>query len=46
MSKTLARRRVELITAREGLDARAQEEREVSEQKRIFDRIQNFFGLE
>jgi small-conductance mechanosensitive channel/CRP-like cAMP-binding protein len=45
MSKTLARRRVELITAREGLDRQAQQEREVSEQKRIFGRIQAFFGL-
>jgi CRP-like cAMP-binding protein len=45
MSKTLARRRVELDAIREGLDAEARRAREASEQQRILGRIQGFFGL-
>ena len=45
MSVTLAKRRVELIDAREGLDADARRARESSEQARILGRIQDFFGL-
>jgi small-conductance mechanosensitive channel len=44
-SKTLAQRRVELTAAAEGLDAEARRARVASEQKRILDRIQEFFGL-
>jgi CRP-like cAMP-binding protein len=45
-SKTLARRHVELLTAAEGLDAEASKARMASEESRILDRIQQFFGLE
>jgi small-conductance mechanosensitive channel/CRP-like cAMP-binding protein len=45
-SKTLARRRVELVAAAEGLDAQARHERMQHEAGRILDRIQEFFGLE
>jgi CRP-like cAMP-binding protein len=44
-SKTLARRRVELTAALEGLDADARRVRTESEETRILDRIQQFFGL-
>jgi small-conductance mechanosensitive channel len=45
-SRTLARRRVELMTAAEGLDAQARRERMQHEENRILDRIQEFFGLD
>jgi small-conductance mechanosensitive channel len=45
-SKTLAKRRVELVTATEGLDEEARHARFASEQNRILDKIQEFFGLE
>ena len=45
MSATLATRRVELIGAREGLDATAKQSRQASEQQRILARIEEFFGL-
>ncbi len=45
-SKTLARRRVELVAAAEGLDAQARKERMSHEETRILDRIQEFFGLD
>ena len=45
-SKTLAERRVELFAASENLDAQARNARVASEQNRILDRIQVFFGLE
>jgi small-conductance mechanosensitive channel/CRP-like cAMP-binding protein len=44
-SKTLAARRVELVSALEDLDAEARRSRIESEQTRILDRIQEFFGL-
>jgi small-conductance mechanosensitive channel/CRP-like cAMP-binding protein len=44
-SKTLAERRVELAVAVEGLDEEARRVRMSSEQDRILDRIQGFFGL-
>jgi small-conductance mechanosensitive channel/CRP-like cAMP-binding protein len=44
-SKTLAKRRVELASALEGLDAEARSARMVTEESRILDRIQEFFGL-
>lgn len=44
-SKTLAARRVELASALEDLDAAARKSRMESEQSRILDRIQDFFGL-
>jgi small-conductance mechanosensitive channel/CRP-like cAMP-binding protein len=44
-SKTLAKRRVELATAVEGLDAAARHARMESEETRILDKIQEFFGL-
>jgi CRP-like cAMP-binding protein len=44
-SKTLAERRVALAVAAEGLDEEAQRARMQSEQTRILDRIQTFFGL-
>jgi small-conductance mechanosensitive channel len=46
MSVTLAKRRVELIAVREGLDTDAQKARQVTEQRRILARIQDFFGLD
>ena len=45
-SKTLARRRVELVAATEGLDEEARHARLATEQNRILDKIQEFFGLE
>ncbi len=45
MSEALARRRVELMAAREGLDAEAQRRRQATEQQRILARIESFFGL-
>jgi CRP-like cAMP-binding protein len=45
-SRTLARRRVELMTAAEGLDAQARKDRMHTEETRILERIQDFFGLE
>ncbi len=44
-SKTLAKRRVELASIVEGLDAEARRARMESEQTRILDKIQEFFGL-
>ncbi len=44
-SKTLALRRVELAAAVEGLDAEAKRARMASEETRILDKIQEFFGL-
>lgn len=44
-SKTLAERRVELESALGDLDADARKSRMASEQTRILDRIQDFFGL-
>ncbi|MDP9001350.1 MAG: mechanosensitive ion channel family protein [Myxococcota bacterium] len=44
-SQTLAKRRVELATALEGLDAEAGRTRMQGEQTRILDMIQEFFGL-
>ena len=45
-SKTLAKRRVDLQTAIEGLDEESRRARMASEEVRILDRIQDFFGLE
>ena len=45
MSNHLARRRVELIAVRDGLDAEAKRLREAQEQVRILEKIQGFFGL-
>ncbi|HEX3344315.1 MAG TPA: mechanosensitive ion channel family protein [Polyangiaceae bacterium] len=45
-SKTLARRRVELLAAAGGLDDEARKAKMASEENRILDRIQEFFGLE
>ncbi|MGH7298554.1 MAG: cyclic nucleotide-binding domain-containing protein [Polyangiaceae bacterium] len=45
-SKTLARRRTDLIAVAEGLDADAVRARLAGEEGRILDRIQEFFGLE
>jgi small-conductance mechanosensitive channel len=44
-SQTLAKRRVELLTILEGFDAEAGRARMVTEQTRILDKIQEFFGL-
>jgi CRP-like cAMP-binding protein len=44
-SKTLAKRRVELLAAAGDLDEEAQRARMASEESRILDRIQDFFGL-
>jgi CRP-like cAMP-binding protein len=44
-SQTLAARKVELLAARDGLDAEAKRSRQASEQARILERIQTFFGL-
>jgi small-conductance mechanosensitive channel/CRP-like cAMP-binding protein len=46
MSKTLARRRVELTAVRDGLDADQKRRREETEAERILERIQSFFGLD
>jgi small-conductance mechanosensitive channel/CRP-like cAMP-binding protein len=45
MSEKLASRRVELIAAREGLDAEAKQARQASERDRILGGIKSFFGL-
>jgi small-conductance mechanosensitive channel/CRP-like cAMP-binding protein len=45
LSTTLAERRVELIAAREGLDAEAKRKRADDERTRILGKIQDFFGL-
>ena len=45
-SKTLAKRRVELLAAAGGLDDEARTAKMASEQSRILDKIQEFFGLE
>ncbi len=45
MSIKLAHRRVELQAVKEGLDVDAKRAREASEQERILERIQEFFGL-
>ncbi len=44
-SKTLAKRRVDLATVVEGLDAESKHARMTTEETRILDRIQEFFGL-
>jgi CRP-like cAMP-binding protein len=44
-SKTLAKRRVELAAVAEGLDADARKARMASEESRILEKIQQFFGL-
>jgi small-conductance mechanosensitive channel/CRP-like cAMP-binding protein len=44
-SKTLAKRRVDLATVTEGLDAEAGRMRMATEETRILDKIQEFFGL-
>jgi len=45
-SKTLARRRVELVAAAQGLDEEAKRRAMATEEGHILDRIQEFFGLE
>jgi small-conductance mechanosensitive channel/CRP-like cAMP-binding protein len=45
ISATLARRRVNFASAKEGLDAQARRVREVHEEHRILRSIQQFFGL-
>ncbi len=45
MAAHLAKRRVELIAVREGLDAEAKHLREAQERVRILEKIQSFFGL-
>ncbi|HEY6458641.1 MAG TPA: mechanosensitive ion channel family protein [Polyangiaceae bacterium] len=45
-SKTLAKRRTELVAVAEGLDDEAMRARMLHEESRILDRIQLFFGLE
>ncbi len=45
ISSLLARRRVELVVVREGLDADGRKAREATEQARILKRIEDFFGL-
>ncbi len=45
-SKSTALRRVELSAAQEHLDEQAQQDRLASEETRILDRMQEFFGLE
>jgi small-conductance mechanosensitive channel len=46
ISATIASRRVELIAARDGLDADSKLQRQSMEQERILQKIQEFFGLE
>jgi CRP-like cAMP-binding protein len=46
MSKLLAKRRLDLTGVQEGLDQRAKEAREKTEQAAIVNRIRTFFGLE
>jgi CRP-like cAMP-binding protein len=45
-SKTLAKRRVELLAAAGGLDDEARKAKMTSEENRILEKIQEFFGLE
>ncbi len=45
ISQLLARRRVELVAFREGLDAAGRKAREATEQEAILKRIEAFFGL-
>jgi len=45
ISETLAARRVDLIATRDGLDAEAKKARQITEQQRILERVQSFFGL-
>jgi hypothetical protein len=45
-SKTLAKRRTELVAVAEGLDDEAKRARMLHEEGRILDKIQEFFGLE
>ena len=45
-SKTLAKRHVDMVTVLEGLDERAGQARMATEETRILDKIQEFFGLE
>ncbi|WP_394820557.1 cyclic nucleotide-binding domain-containing protein [Pendulispora albinea] len=45
MSQTMAKRRVGLIAARDGLDLASKRAREASEQQRILGKIRDFFGL-
>lgn len=45
LSEKLAARRIELIAAREGLDASAKRDRESVERDRILGNIKSFFGL-
>ncbi len=45
MSKMLARRRVELLSAREGIAEADKQARESLEQERILEKIRDFFGL-
>jgi len=45
MSQTMARRRVGLISARDGLDHATKHARELSEQERILLKIRHFFGI-
>jgi hypothetical protein len=45
LSEKLATRRVELIAAREGLDASAKTARHSAERDRILGNIKSFFGL-
>jgi CRP-like cAMP-binding protein len=45
LSQKLASRRVELIAARDGLDAGGRQEREASERERILRGIKAFFAL-
>ncbi|HEY6178119.1 MAG TPA: mechanosensitive ion channel family protein [Kofleriaceae bacterium] len=46
LSSKLASRRVELIAAREGLDATSKQAREASERERILHAIRSFFALD
>ena len=46
LSSKLARRRVELIAARDGLDASSKQQREASERERILRGIKAFFALD
>lgn len=45
MSKTMAKRRAELVAARDGLEASAKAQFESEENERILKRIEAFFGL-
>jgi len=46
LSNILARRKVELEAAKEGLDAQSRRDREVTESKQLLRRIRGFFGME